>query len=149
MADRQNISDAVESFYVEIIERYKDLERQVAGESRILTMFKKADYKARIAKFKELKKKAQSISLKKIEVDENDELSVQVKEKLGKSISLFIHLIDAQVSCQTFLDKKSKGEKTNTIDYKKATYNVNRATEELQNGLRNMDADYANLEENE
>lgn len=147
MAEQQNIIDAVESFYVDIIERYRDLERQIAGESRILTMFKKVDYKARIANLKDLKKKAQSINLKKVEADESDELSVQVKEKLGKCLSLFVNVIDAQVSCQTFLYKRSEGEKTNMIDYKKAIYNVNKATEELQNSMRSMDADYANLEE--
>ena len=149
MEDRQNIIEAVDSFYENTIEKYKDLERIVAGESRLLTMFKKVDYKARLAKFKELKKNAQSIDLKKIDIDETDELSVQVKEKLGRSISLFISIIDAQVACQTFLYKKSEGEKNSVIDYKKAIYNVKKATEELQNGLRNMDADYANLEENE
>ena len=149
MADRQNIIEAVDFLYGDIIEKYKDLERQVAGESRILTMFKKVDYKARIARFKDLKKKAQNINLKKIKIDEDDELSVEVRNKLGTSISLFIRLIDAQVSCQTFLFKKSEGEKMNNIDYRKAVYNVQRATEELQSGLRNMDAVYANLEENE
>jgi hypothetical protein len=147
MAERQTIIDAVESFYVDIIERYKDLERQIAGESKLTTMFKKVDYKDRIMKLKDLKRKAQGVNLKKVEIDENDELSVQVKEKLGLSLSLFVKVIDAQVSCQTFLLKKSEGQKTDSIDYKKSVYNVNRATEELQNGMRSMDADYANLEE--
>ncbi|MDD3169215.1 MAG: hypothetical protein PHC91_07125 [Eubacteriales bacterium] len=147
MADRQGIVDEVESFYVEIIERYKDMERQVAGESRLLTMFKKVDYKARISGFKDLKRKAQSINVKKITIEEADELSADVRDKLGIALSLFVKLIDAQVSCQTFLLKKSKGEKLSTIDYKKAVYRVQKTTEELQNGLRNMDAVYANLEE--
>lgn len=149
MAERQKIIEAVDSFYEEIIEKYKDLERQIAGESRILTMFKKVDYKARITKFKELKKKAQSINVKKIEIDETDELAVQVRDKLGRSASLFASIIDAQVSCQTFLYKKSEGQKIQVIDYKKSVYNVQKATEALQNGLREMDADYANLEEYE
>lgn len=149
MTKRQGIIDAVESYYVDLIEKYKDVERQIAGESRILTMFKKVDYKARISKLKNLKKTAQSINLKKIEINEEDELSVLVREKLGKCISLFVRLIDAQVSCQTYLLKKSEGEKTDSINYKKAVYNVRKATEELQDVMRNMDADYANLEEYE
>ena len=147
MSDRKEIIEAVESFYVEIIERYKDLERQVAGESRILTMFKKVDYKARIMKFKDFKRMAQSINLKKIKFDEEDELAAEVCEKLGISLSRFVKLIDAQVSCQNFLYRKSEGKKVENIDYKKAVYNVQRATEELQDSLRNMDAVYANLEE--
>lgn len=147
MADGQNIIEAIDSFYEEIIEKYKELERQVADESRLVNIFKKVDYKARIARFRELKKKAQSISLKKIQIDEEDELSAEARDKLGISISLFVKIIDAQVSCQTFLYKKSEGEKLNGIDYRKAVYNVRRATEELQNSLRNMDAVYANLEE--
>lgn len=149
MADRQNIINAVDSFYEDIIEKYKDLERQVANESRLRNILKKVDYKARISKFKELKKKAQNINLKKIDLDNEDELAVQVRDKLGRSISLFVNIIDAQVSCQTILYKKSEGEKINTIDYKKAVYNVQKSTEALQNGLREMDADYANLEEYE
>lgn len=149
MADRQNVINAVDSFYEEIIEKYKDLERQVANESRLLNIFKKVDYKARISRLKELKKRAQSINLKKIDIDNEDELAVQVRDKLGRSISLFVSIIDAQVSCQTILYKKSEGEKINTIDYKKAVYNVQTKTETLQNGLREMDADYANLEEYE
>lgn len=149
MAERHYIIEAVDFLYGNIIEKYKDLERQIAGESRILTMFKKVDYKARIARFKDLKKKAQNINLKKIKIDEDDELSVEVRDKLGIAISRFNRLIDAQVSCQTFLYKKSEGQKMNNSDYRKAVDNVQRATEELQNGLRNMDAVYANLEENE
>lgn len=149
MEARQDIIDAVESFYVEVIERYKDLERQVAGESRIFTMFKRVDYKARIARFKDLKRKAQSINVKKIKIDAADEISADVRDKLGIALSLFIKVIDAQVSCQTYLLKKSEGEKLSTIDYKKAVYHVQKTTEELQNGLRNMDAVYANLEEYE
>ncbi len=149
MSNRQNITDAVESFYVDIIERYKDLERQIAGESRITTIFKRVDYKARIAKLKEFKKKVQNVNLKKIVIDEDDELAAEVKEKLGIAHSLFVKLIDAQVSCQTILYKKSEGEKVNMIDYRKAVHHVQKATEDLQNGLRNMDAVYANLEEYE
>ena len=149
MADRQNIIKTVDSFYEDIIEKYKDMERQTANESRLLNILKKVDYKARIGKFKELKKKAQNINLKKIDMDNEDELAVQVRDKLGRSISLFVNIIDAQVSCQTILYKKSEGEKINAIDYKKAVYHVQKATEALQNGLREMDADYANLEEYE
>ena len=149
MADRKEIIDAVESFYIDIIERYKDLERQIAGETRILTMFRKVDYKSRISKLKDFKKKVQNVNLKKIKIDEDDELAAEVRDKLGIAYSLFVKLIDAQVSCQTFLYKKSEGEKLNNIDYRKAVYNVRAATENLQNSLRNMDAVYANLEENE
>ena len=149
MADRQNIINAVDSFYENIIEKYKDLERQVANESRLLNILRKVDYKARISKFRELKKNVQNINLKKIDLDNDDELAVQVRDKLGRSISLFVSIIDSQVSCQTILYKKSEGEKINTIEYKKAVYNVQKATEVLQNGLREMDADYANLEEYE
>jgi hypothetical protein len=147
MTGRQNIIDTVEVFYVDLIEKYRDLERQVAGESSFRNLFKKVDYKARITKFKELKKKAHGIDLKKVGIDKTDELAVQVAEKLGKCLSLFVALVDAQVSCQTFLYKKSEGEKTNSVDYRKAVYHVRTATEELQNALRNLDADYANLEE--
>lgn len=147
MADRQNIIEAVDSFYDEIIMKYKDLEMQIANESRILNIFKKVDYKGRIAKLKDLKRKAQSINLKKLSIDEGDELSIQVREKLEKSISLFVNVVDAQVSCQTILLKKSEGQKKDKISYSKAVYNINRQTEELQNHLRNLDADYANLEE--
>ena len=149
MADRKKIIDAIDSFYEDIIDAYKEMERQIAGESRLLTMFKKVNYKARITKFKDLKKKAQGINVKKIEIDKDDELAAEVREKLAKSVSLFVDIINVQVSFQTLLLKKSEGEKVNMVDYKKAAYNVQKATGVLQNALRNMDADYANLEENE
>ena len=149
MADRKKIIDAIDSFYEDIIDTYKEMERQIASESRLLTIFKKVNYKARITKFKDLKKQAQGINVKKIEIDKDDELAGEVREKLAKSVSLFVDIINAQVSFQTLLLKKSEGEKVNMVDYKKAAYNVQKATEVLQNALRNMDADYANLEENE
>ena len=110
-------------------------------------MFRKVDYKSRIARLKDFKKKVQNVNLKKIKIDEDDELAAEVKDKLGIAYSLFVKLIDAQVSCQTFLYKKSEGEKTDNIEYRKAVYNVRIATENLQDSLRNMDALYANLEE--
>jgi hypothetical protein len=149
MADQRNIIKAIDSFYEEIINNYKELERQVANESKILSIFKKVDYKARIAKFKELKKRAQTINLKKIEIDNDDEFSSDAKEALGRSISLFVDLINFQVTFHTMLLKKSEGEKIQMVDYRKAVYNIQKATEILQNGLRNMDAVYANLEENQ
>lgn len=149
MADQRNITQAIDSFYEEIINRYKELERQVASESKILTIFKKVDYKSRIAKLKELKKKAQAINLKKIEIQQDDEFALNARDQLGRSIALFVDLINFQVSFQTMLFKKSEGEKVQMVDYRKAVYNVQKATETLQNGLRNMDAVYANLEENQ
>ncbi|MDF2656754.1 MAG: hypothetical protein K0R19_3228 [Bacillota bacterium] len=149
MADQRNIIKAIDSFYEEVINNYKELERQVANESKILSIFKKVDYKARIAKFKELKKRAQTINLKKIEIDNDDEFSSDAKEALGRSISLFVDLINFQVTFHTMLLKKSEGEKIQMVDYRKAVYNIQKATEILQNGLRNMDAVYANLEENQ
>ena len=149
MADQRSIIQAIDSFYEEIINRYKELERQVASESKILTIFKKVDYKSRIAKLKELKKKAQAINLKKIEIQQDDEFALNARDQLGKSIALFVDLINFQVSFQTMLFKKSEGEKVQMVDYRKAVYNVQKATETLQNGLRNMDAVYANLEENQ
>lgn len=149
MADQGNIIQAIDSFYEDIINRYKELERQVASESKILTIFKKVDYKSRISKLKELKKKAQAINLKKIELQQDDEFALNARDQLGRSIALFVDLINFQVSFQTMLFKKSEGEKVQMVDYRKAVYNVQKATETLQNGLRNMDAVYANLEENQ
>ncbi|QOX63060.1 hypothetical protein FRZ06_06750 [Anoxybacterium hadale] len=149
MADQRNVTQAIDSFYEEIIDRYKELERQVASESKLLTIFRKVDYKSRIAKLKELKKKAQTINLKKIEVDQEDEFSIDARDQLGRCITIFVDLINFQVSFQTMLLKKSEGEKVQMVDYRKAVYNVQKATETLQNGLRNMDAVYANLEENQ
>ncbi|MDF3001430.1 MAG: hypothetical protein K0Q48_1549 [Bacillota bacterium] len=149
MADQRNIIEAIDSFYGEIIDRYKELERQVASESKIMTIFKKVDYKSRIAKLKEFKKKAQTINLKKIELQPDDEFSIEARDQLGRAITLFVDLINYQVSFQTMLLKKSEGEKVQMVDYRKAVYNVQKATETLQNGLRNMDAVYADLEENQ
>ena len=149
MVNQRNIIEAIDGFYEDVINKYKELERQVASESKLLSIFKKVDYKSRIAKFKELKKKAQTINLKKIEISQDDEFSSDAKDALGKSISLFVDLINVQVSFHTMLLRKSEGEKIQMVDYRKAVYNVQKATEILQNGLRNMDAVYANLEENQ
>lgn len=149
MVNQKNIIEAIDGFYEDVINKYKELERQVASESKLLSIFKKVDYKSRIAKFKELKKKAQTINLKKIEICQDDEFSGDAKDALGRSISLFVDLINVQVSFHTMLLRKSEGEKIQMVDYRKAVYNVQKATEILQNGLRNMDAVYANLEENQ
>jgi len=149
MSDREHIIKAVEFFYEDIIEKYKELERKVVNESRILTIFKKVDYKGRIIQFKDFKKNAQKINLKNIKIDVQDDVSVEVKEKLEHCITVFCSTIDAQVVFHTMLLMKSEGKKIPVIDYKKTAYNVHQATDGMQNALRALDAVYANLEENE
>ena len=146
MADREKIIEAVEYFYEEIIEKYKALEKQVASESKLLSIFKKIDYKARIAKFKDLKKKALNINLKAISIDNDDYISVDIKEKLRKCVNLFISIIDAQVTLNLILNKKSDGKKMEIIEYKKTVENVKKANEAMQGGLRELDVIYADLE---
>ena len=52
MVNQKNIIEAIDGFYEDVINKYKELERQVASESKLLSIFKKVDYKSRIAKFK-------------------------------------------------------------------------------------------------
>ena len=146
MSDREKIVGAIEFFYEEIIEKYKDLEKQVANESKLSAIFKKIDYKARISKFKDLKKKAININLKAICIDKDDYISVDLKEKLGKCINLFEKIIDAQVALNMILNKKSDGKKMEIVEYKKTVDDLTKANLAMQGGLKELDIIYADLE---
>ena len=149
MSDRQQIAEMVEYFYNEIIEKYKDLERQIASESRILTIFKKVDYKERITRLKNLQKMLHKINPNQIKAGADDEVSLEVKDKLEVCLSAFRTMVDTQIAFNTILHQKSEGKKEDVITYKKAVYNVKKETDSMQHALRALDAVYANLEEDE
>lgn len=143
MSERDKLIEVVEYFYSEIIEKYKTLEKQVASESKITTLFKKVDYKSRISKLKDLKKKAQNMNLKSIQVNSDNS---ELKEKLVKCVNLFDSLINSQVAFNMYLNNKSEGKKMEISEYKNIVQTVKLANEAMQRGLKDLDIIYADLE---
>jgi hypothetical protein len=97
------------------------------------------DYKARIAKLKDLKRKVQSVILKKFTSTKRRAFRSRSRKSWTLPV-LFVKVIDAQVSCQTFYLKKSGGtKKPITSIIRKQCIHVNRTTEELQTAWRSME----------
>lgn len=149
MSEREKIALAIEFFYEEIIEKYKELEKQVANESKLSAIFKKIDYKARISRFKDLKKKVTNMNVKTIAIEKEDDISADLKEKLNKCVNLFGNMIDAQVAMNMILNKKSDGKKMEIAEYKKTVDALKKANQSMQEGLKELDIIYADKADKE
>jgi hypothetical protein len=147
MTKSNNLRDGMEFFYGEIIENYKAAQKNVMTESKVSSLFKKANYTARIAEFAKVKKAAIKLEIKK--VAENSELENDLIDSLNRCRELLKDLCDAQITMQQALKAKAdKERKVGMAEYSKIMNDVRSTQERLQKGLHNMDIYYSDwLEE--
>ena len=150
MSDREKLIERVEFFYSDIIEPYKEIQMQVIRESKLRTMFKKANYDERIDGFKKCKKMALQMDTKDIRVDKDDEDSVKLKANLERCLVLFNSMCDGHISMQDFLKKKATPKSgVKVSDYKRIMELVRSRNVALQMELHNLDVIYADYVEDD
>lgn len=142
MDRNENLRDGLEYFYGEILEDYKLAQRKVMTESKVASLFKKADYNARIAEFAKVKKEVIKLDIKK--VDENTDLDNNTIDALDRTRVLLKDLCDAQITMQQTLKAKADRERKITMkEYSKVMNDVRESHERLQKGLHNLDIYYS------
>ena len=149
MASTKRIMEGLEVFYGTIIENYKAAQREVMSQSRVVTMFKKADYDGRIKDFTKVILALQKL---KIEPDENNsEIEEDIIDAFKIAKARLIDLCEDQIKLQETLKMKATREKKVPVkEYTRVMENVRKSHDIMQRALHRMDIVYTDfLEENE
>ncbi len=147
MTNNNALRDGLEHFYSDIVEDYKSAQSKVMTESKVSSIFKKANYPARIADFAKVKKAAIKLDIKR---DANHtDLEIELIDALNRSIGVLKDLCDAQITMQQTLSAKANKERKVTInEYSTVMNDVRNTHERLQKSLHNLDIFYSDwLEE--
>ena len=143
MENKKSLIDKVESFYVDIIEEFKEIELQIIADSKFRSIFKKKDYDGNIKNLRLCKKQVLNV-----EVDEKpfkgDEESMDVIKKFEKCLRLFNGVCDAYIQLQLALKKKSQKQAISYAEYREIFQKVQDSRDRLNGGLHELDIAYTN-----
>jgi hypothetical protein len=142
------LRDSLEHFYGDIIEDYKSAQSRVMTESRMSSIFKKANYAARISDFAKVKKSAIKLEVKR-DVASTD-LEIDLVDALNRSIEVLKAICDSQIALQQTLKAKADKERKVTMkEYSRVMNDVRNSHEKLQKSLHNLDIFYSDWLEQE
>lgn len=143
---KKQIIDKVESFYLDVVEEFKEAELSIIKDSKFKMIFKKKNYDGNIDHLKKCKKMALSIDVDDIEIPADDRLARQVVKAFEKCLVHFNNLCDSHIRLQNGL----KGKADNKEDLKFSAYKelfqkVQTARNSLNSALHEMDLLYTDF----
>lgn len=140
---RKRIIDKIESFYVDVVEEFKESEMQIIADSKFKMIFKKKNYDGNIENLKKCKKRALSIDTEDIEIPADDRTARQLIKAFEKCLVHFNNLCDTHTRLQISLKNKAENkEKLNFSSYKELFQKVQTARNSLNSALHEMDIIY-------
>lgn len=140
---KKQIIEKVESFYLDVVDEFKESEMQIINDSRFKMIFKKKNYDGNIENLKKCKKKALMIDVDDIEVPADDREAHQVLKAFEKCLVHFNNLCDTHTRLQMGLKKKAdKTEDLKFSAYKELFQKVQTARNSLNSALHEMDLIY-------
>lgn len=143
---KKQIIDKVESFYLDVVEEFKESEMQIINDSKFKMIFKKKNYDGNIENLKKCKKMALAIDIDDIEVPADDKLARQVIKAFEKCLVHFNNLCDTHTRLQMGLKKKAdKTEDLKFSAYKELFQKVQTARNSLNSALHEMDMVYTDF----
>ena len=143
---KKQIIEKVESFYVDVVEEFKEAEMQIINDSRFKMIFKKKNYDGNIDHLKKCKKMALKIDVDDIKIPVADSMARDVIKEFERCLVFFNSLCDSHIALQTRL--KMKAEKTEDLkfsDYKELFQRVQTSRNSLNGALREMDIVYSDF----
>ncbi len=143
---KKQIIERVESFYVDVVEEFKEAEKQVIADSKFKMIFKKKNYDGNIENLKKCKKMALKIDVDDVEIPAGDTLAKQVVKAFEKCLVLFNNMCDCHVRLQMGLKKKADGtEELKFSEYKELFQKIQTARNSLNSALHEMDIYYTDF----
>jgi len=140
---KKQIIDKVESFYLDVVEEFKEAEMQIIKDSKFKMIFKKKNYDGNIEHLKKCKKMALNIDVDDIEIPADDRMARQVVKAFEKCLVHFNNLCDTHTRLQMGLKGKAENkEQLNFSDYKELFQKVQTARNSLNSALHEMDLVY-------
>lgn len=143
---KKQIIDKVESFYLDVVEEFKESEKQIINDSKFKMIFKKKNYDGNIENLKKCKKMALAIEVDDVDIPSDDKLARQVVKAFEKCLVHFNNLCDCHIRLQMGLKKKA--EKTEDMKfsvYKELFQKVQTARNSLNSALHEMDMVYTDF----
>ena len=143
---KKQIIEKVESFYVDVVEEFKEAELKIINDSRFKMIFKKKNYDGNIEHLKKCKKLALAIDVDDIKIPVADSMARDVLKEFERCLVFFNSLCDSHIGLQTRL--KMKAEKTEDLkfsDYKELFQKVQTSRNSLNGALRDMDIVYSDF----
>lgn len=139
---RKQLVDRVESFYVDVVEEFKEAEMQVIADSKFTRLFKRKNYDGNIEHLKRCKKIALEMDVKDVEIPKTDGEARQIVKALEKCLVHFNNLCDCHIRLQMALKKKANKEELKFSDYKELFQKVQTARNSMNSALHAMDIVY-------
>ncbi|MDO4745925.1 MAG: hypothetical protein Q4B18_05160 [Bacillota bacterium] len=143
---KKQIIEKIESFYVDVVEEFKESEMQIIADSKFRMIFKKKNYDGNIENLKKCKKMALSIDVDDIEIPAEDKLARQVVKAFEKCLVHFNNLCDTHTRLQMGLKKKAENKEDMKFSaYKELFQKVQTARNSLNSALHEMDIVYTDF----
>lgn len=146
---KKKVIDAVDKFYVECIEEFKEAELRIANDSKFRKIFGKKDYSGNIALLRECRKRAQSVKFPTGDLPKGDSASKDLIRQTEVSIRQFNRMCDSYIQMQDALQKKANGASVSYKDYRQV---YNRSQEDriaMNRELKELDLLYTDYIEDE
>lgn len=142
---KKQLIDKIESFYVDVVEEFKEAELQIIADSKFSSIFKKKNYDGNIEHLKNCKKMALSIDVNDIVIPKEDQLAQQVVKAFERCLVMFNNLCDTHVRLQLALKKKANKEELKFSAYKELFQKVQTARNSINSALHEMDILYTDF----
>ena len=140
---KKQIIDKVESFYLDVVEEFKEAEMQIIKDSKFKMIFKKKNYDGNIEHLKKCKKMALNMDVGDSEIPADDRRARQVVKAFEKCLVHFNNLCDTHTRLQMGLKGKAENkEQMKFSDYKELFQKVQTARNSLNSALHEMDLVY-------
>lgn len=140
---KKQIIEKIESFYLDVVEEFKEAEMQIIRDSKFKMIFKKKNYDGNIEHLKKCKSMGLKIDINDINIPAEDTLAKQVFKAFEKCLVHFNNLCDTHTRLQVGLKNKAEGkEEMKFSTYKELFQNVTTARNSLNSALHEMDLVY-------
>ncbi len=151
MEYKKQLIKKIESFYVDVVEEFKEAELQIMVDSKFRSIFKKKDYAGNIERLKLCKKSAQKIRTTDLQIPKTDKTAAEVVRVFESCIRKFNSLCDAYISLQEALKQKAAKQPLKYSEYNDIFKNMKEKREILNEELHELDIIYSDYsyDENE
>ncbi len=149
---KKQLIEMVETFYVDVVEEFKEGELQIIADSKFKSIFKKKDYDGNIGHLKRCKKQDLMLDTGEVDIPSDDEETKEVCRRFEKCLVIFNNLCDSYIQLQMALKKKANKEDLKFSEYKEIFQKVQTARNSLNSALHDLDivyTDYAFDEEDQ
>ncbi|MGN0702440.1 MAG: hypothetical protein ACI4KL_04595 [Lentihominibacter sp.] len=148
MEYRTELMRLIDSFNIEAVEEFKEAENRIVLDSRFRTIVKKKDYSGHIETLRRVKKSAQRIDPKTVDIPDGDKLASDIEAAFEKCLLTFSNVCDSYIKMQQAL--KDKAEKKREISYgefKELNRKARDIRSRLNSEMHEMDILYSDLVE--